>query len=455
MMGRRIVAGIGANVFDRVVGAVVQLVLVPVFAIHWGVALYGSWILLATIPTVLALSDLGFSGAASFRINTLASRGEHDKAEAVLHSAWKVVLQMSLVLAVVGGAAVLLVPDRFLPDTANFPASDVRLTASLLLAYTLIMLQGTTLQAMFRATQRFAHGTLAFTLTVLLENMLAVSVVVLGYGPVAAAAALLIGRATCVAIQALYLHRTTHWLRLGIAKATVDERRLLQGPAIAAIAINVGFAFVLQGSVLALGAVAGAAAVPAFTATRTLSRIGIQLAQMPTTPLMPEFASVVAKNDRPTIEAMLLIVLATSFAIALVFGLGLALFGTWLVEVWTRGQITASPALTIAMGGSAFFGILWNPMGNMILALNRHAAISYSYLTLGIMSLVGVYLTGSIWGAEAAAVAFLMLDAAMVLIVFRFAHREWFSNADWPSALALLHQRGLRFLRLRKDSPDA
>lgn len=447
MMGRRIVAGFGANVFDRIVGALVQLVLVPVFAIHWGVALYGLWIMLATIPGVLGLSDLGFSSAASARINMLAAKGEHDKAEGVLHSAWKVVLQMSALLAILGGGAVLLVPNSLLPKAPGFGTDEVRLTAALLLAYTLVMLQGTALQAIFRSTQRFAHGTFAFTLTVLLENVLAVSAVLLGYGPVEAAAALLVGRSLSVAIQALYLHRSTAWLRLGIAKASRDERRILQGPAIAAIAIVVGFAFVLQGSVVALGAVAGAAAIPAFTATRTLSRIGIQLAQMPTTPLMPEFAGVVARNERPLIAAMLLVVLTTSIAIALVFGLALATFGTWLVAVWTRGQIVASPALTLAMGGSAFFGILWNPMANMIMALNRHAAISYSYLALGAITLAGIFLTGAMWGTEAAAVAFLLLDAAMVALVFRFAWRNWLSHADWHGAIAMLRERGMRLRR--------
>lgn len=447
MRGRRIIAGIGANVFDRIVGAVVQLALVPVLAIHWGVAVYGLWIMLATIPVVLGLSDLGFSGAASARINMLAAKGEQEKAESVLHSAWKFILQISIIMFAVGLALILLIPSRYFYEVAGFKVHDVRLTAVLLLIYTVVMLQSGMMQAIFRSTQQYAQGALASALTILLENMLATAVVLLGYGPVFAAAALLLGRSVGVSIQAVYLHSAAYWLRLGIAKATVDERRILQGPAIAAVAITVGFAFVLQGSIIALGAVAGAAAVPAFTATRTLSRIGIQLAQMPTTPLMPEFASVVVRGERPLIAAMLLVVLTSSFAIALVFGIGLAVFGTWFVALWTHGQIVVSPALTLAMGGSAFFGILWNPMSNMIMALNRHSAISYNYLVLGAIGLAGIFLTGAKWGAEAAAVAFLLLDAAMVALVFRFAWRNWLNHADWHGAITLLRERGMRLRR--------
>jgi hypothetical protein len=61
---RRLLAGFGANTFSRLSTTLTQIFSVPVFLSHWGVHLYGEWILLNTIPSYLGLSDVGFGSVA-------------------------------------------------------------------------------------------------------------------------------------------------------------------------------------------------------------------------------------------------------------------------------------------------------------------------------------------------------------------------------------------------------
>lgn len=49
-----------ANVVQKIVRIADQLLLVPFFLTHWGAAMYGEWLTLTIIPSVLAFSDLGF-----------------------------------------------------------------------------------------------------------------------------------------------------------------------------------------------------------------------------------------------------------------------------------------------------------------------------------------------------------------------------------------------------------
>jgi hypothetical protein len=57
-MLRRIILGVGANVFSQVVSIFIQLVSLPVFLQYWDTSTYGSWLLLSAMPAYLSLSDL-------------------------------------------------------------------------------------------------------------------------------------------------------------------------------------------------------------------------------------------------------------------------------------------------------------------------------------------------------------------------------------------------------------
>jgi hypothetical protein len=54
--------------------------LVPVLASRWGLELYGQWLLLATLPQFLSMSDLGFATAAGTRMTMAVARGDRDEA---------------------------------------------------------------------------------------------------------------------------------------------------------------------------------------------------------------------------------------------------------------------------------------------------------------------------------------------------------------------------------------
>ena len=67
MSRRRVALGVGANAIDRIAIALMTLLLVPVLASHWGLARYGGWAMLTTVPSLFALGDLGFANAATVR----------------------------------------------------------------------------------------------------------------------------------------------------------------------------------------------------------------------------------------------------------------------------------------------------------------------------------------------------------------------------------------------------
>lgn len=444
----RIGRGLGANIYDKLVVAGVQLALVPVMAIGWGLDVYGAWVLLATIPSFLGVSDFGFATAAGTRMTMLVERGERDAAVCAFQSAWVMVAICSAAMAVVAIGAVIAVPARWLPTAAGLNAAEARTTLLLLLAYGIVSLQGSIVATGFRCTGLYALGVMWFANTLLIENGAAVLVVLAGGRPTQAAAALLVARIAALAVQQRLLHRRVPWLRMGWRQASRDEVRVLAGPALAVAALPVAQASFLQGTALALGAAAGAAAVPAFTATRTLSRIGLQMTQLLTHALMPEFTAAVARHDRSAQARMLVATLAAAAVVALPFAALLVIAGRPMVALWTHGVIHPPQLLMIAMAATVVLGGWWNPLSNLILAMNRHAGYSYPFVVLAVLTMPASYILSQSIGAAGAGWSIALLDAAMCVVIWRMGRRCFVSRGEAiEAARAMMTQGGALFRR--------
>ncbi len=425
MSRRRVALGVGANAIDRIAIALMTLLLVPVLASHWGLARYGGWAMLTTVPSLFALGDLGFANAATVRMTMEIARGERGAARATIRSATQVVaMACGVILVLVGGLACFL-PDRFILEVPLTSYQEMRNAIMALAVYACLVMGCALLQGVFRSNARFALGTVLATVTTLLETGLLVLVVWLGYGIGAGAMAMMTGRLIGVAVMFVAAATLRTGVLPGLRGGDAAVRRELLGPALAAMSIPLASALLLQGTVAALGLMAGAALVPAFVAARTLSRIGLQGSQILTTALMPEFGAETAKGNHRAVIRMFVAVLGTAAAIAVPFSIALALAGPWIVALWSNNHITAPDSLMLAIAASALRGGIWSPLSNLMLAINRQAEFAIAYAVLAACGVALTLLLGPKLGSTAAGLALALVDFAMLVVVARFALRHW------------------------------
>lgn len=450
MRSRRIALGVGVNVVERALIAIMQIVSVPVLANHWGLQLYGTWSMLATVPGLLALGDLGFISASSVLMTMQIARGEVEEARATLHSATQIVLvACGIIGALVIGAALLL-PASVIADVKDTDPGELRLALMILGAYAVLVLGCTIVQGKLRATQNYALGIVFTGTTFVLENGLLFAAVVMGYGLLGGAVAWVSGRAVGTLVQFIAAARVRPELFPGVRYGSAKVRGVLIRPALAAMSIPMGTAILLQGSVVALGAVAGAAAVPAFVAARTLSRIGLQGAQLVTMALMPEFGAASAVGSQKSVVQMLIAVLASALAISIPFALLLGFAGPWLVLMWSHGAIHAPRALMIAIAVSALCGGVWSPLSNLMLAVNRQSEFAIAYAILAVFAVALTFALGSRLHGTAAALGFAGLDVAMLVVVFRFVWRNWIYRNGFMAIAADIPNELRSILRSRR-----
>jgi len=445
----RLVRGTFAAAFDKVVILTSQIVLVPIFLGHWGVHVYGAWLLLSTVPIYLALSDFGFAVAAGTDMTMATARGDRRSPVTTYQSVWVLVLLASLVL--LGGMlAVIWVLPSHLFDFTRIPAIEARLTLTALLGYAAVNLQISIINSGLRAIGAFALGRAASGCMFLCEALAVIAAVVWGKGPAGAALAMLIVRAIGAAtLYALQIRRAP-WLHFGTRAASLPEIRRLFLPAFASMSLFGAEALVLQGTAIAVGFAAGPASVVVFTTVRTLSRIGTQLAGLLTYPLMPEFSSIAAHDDRPAMARMTLLTILASLMFVVPMAIGLLLFGRAIVGLWTHHAIVAPMALVALMAGVVVMNGLWSPLALLLQAVNRHVLYARTYLVGALCVAGGAYVFARMIGPAGAALAMLCLEAFMAVFVQRLVAAHIATRrqvlGSFPAVATLLRDHAARVL---------
>lgn len=448
MRRKRIAFGIGANLLDQGVIILIQLLTVALLVRFWGPAGFGVWAMMTAIPTMLALGDLGFGAAAAVRMTMELARGETTEAARTLAAAVRVVCVAALV--VVFGALLFVWAGRgllgqWLPELG---AIELFVMPFALAAYAAGVLFSGLSQAMFRSSGRFAQGMMLSTATNAAEAALLFTAAALGWGIGWAALAWASGRLAGVMIQWIVASRALPGLVQSLRQPVGDRVQALISPSLSAIALPIARSLLLQGTVVVLGVMVGAAAVPAFVAARTLSRIGLQAAQLVTLPLMPEFGRASAQGERRSLERMLVLVAVTAAGLTIPFSAALAVLGPWLIDIWSGGKIAASSELLAVMAMSALFGGLWNPLSNLILAINRQGAFAWAYASLAVAGILMTMLAAAGFGSLAPALVLAAVDLAMLIIVGVFVWRNWAVDGNLVRTSRDLIREGFAGLRV-------
>ena len=423
--------GLGVQIF-------IQLLSVPLFTIHWGLGGYGVWLILFSVPSLLAMADFGLTTAGANTMVAAVAKDDRPRA-ARIHSALRVVtLLASAALLILIAMALLLIWPRALDLGGHFRPEEVREAAVYLALYgVLALINGVTL-AGFRAADAFAYSGTIYQTMLLAEAACALLVLGLGGGLAAVALGYFGARLTGTVIFSLLLRRRAPWL-LGPSPAIDwNEVRGLLRPALAAVALPGAHAIALQGSVMAIGAVAGPAAVPAYTVARTLSRTALQFAMRFNIASMPRFTVASAQGDQDRVADLVLLNLIVSALFVIPAAVGIVVLGKPIIAIWTSHRVEVSLPLLLAMAIAMLGNAGWVPLSNLQLAINRHASFTYALLAMSVLSVgFGAVLVGSL-GALGMAFAMVGLELAMVGWVWWQSRRS--GLIDYPALGRVVHK---------------
>jgi O-antigen/teichoic acid export membrane protein len=420
----RVVRGISANMYAQLVQTVLQLLSVPILATHWGLETYGAWLLIFTVPAYLAFADFGLAAAAGNDMTRSIARGDRAGAIQTFQAVRVAVAGVCLVALGICAAILYSLPDARFAFVSGLSTTHARHAILLLVAYGLLAIQNSVSMAAFRSIGLYASGTYLQNTINLAENLAAFAVVIRGGNIEAAAQTYVLCSLIGVTVRILVLRTRAPWLTHFSWRAPLAQIRRLTSPALAVLALPMAQALSLQGTVVVVGMAAGPAAVPAFTAVRTLSRLGVQLTMIVNNAVLPEFTMAVASVNHSRRARLAFLTLAASAAIVTPMFFVVAGAGPLILKLWTHATIHAPYPLIVIMAATMVVNGTWYPISNLIFALNRHAQYSYYYLAAAAAVVLLCYPLVGFFGSPGAAISLLLLDCLMF-------------NRVWVSAIRL------------------
>jgi O-antigen/teichoic acid export membrane protein len=423
---RRLLANFGANTLGRILGVVVQLVSVPVMLSHWGARIYGEWILLSTIPSYFAMSDIGFGNVAANEMTILVAGGKQDEALDVFQSVNLLILAVSVVFGAVFLVGVWTLPfDRWLRANNLIDPRQLRLILAILGITTLITLQENLFHASFQCVGKKALGTTAKSVVSFAVFIGQVVAVMLGADllKTAIVTSVITIAGTVGLWKVLFLN--VKWIRFGIQHARLGTIRRLLWPAVHFMSFPISNLLNLQGILMLIGHVLGPVSVVMFSTARTISRSVLQALQLINSSVWPEVSAAFGSGS----IAMLRKLHRTSCQLSIILcvittGL-IAVFGNGIWKVWTLGKFQTDPVLLNIFLLQMFLGAFWYTSSVVPAATNNHSGISKVILGVSCVSFALSYpimRIGSL-GLRGVAVVLVLGDLIIALSVLRTSLR--------------------------------
>jgi O-antigen/teichoic acid export membrane protein len=417
----RLIAGFGANTFSRLSTTVAQIFSVPVFLSHWGVHLYGEWILLNTIPNYLGLSDVGFGSVAGNEMTMLAAAQNYEQALVVFQSVWVLTTVITGVLAFIMLGLVWFIPLAGWLHIHSLSGTDARLIVLLLGLAVLLGMQETLFQAAFRCVGKYPLGTMAKSVVVLAAFLSTMLGVALHLSPVPVAE--LYAGVNMVGVFALWilLRREVPWIRFGVRHAQWAVIRRLSGPALSFMSFPLVNALNLQGILVVIGYVMSPIAVVTFNTARTISRSAAQGMNLINNAIWPEMSAAFGTGAMEVARMLHRRACQISLLLCLSITLGVAFLGDWVWKIWTMGKVPTDPVLLNIMLLQMVVYAFWFTSSVVPMAINQHQRMARAMLSFTCASLLLAWFLMHVPGLRlrGAAIALVVGDVFTAVYVLR------------------------------------
>lgn len=411
----RLASGFGANLLGKVWVTLIQFLSVPVLTATWGADGFGIWLMLITIPSYLALSDVGLSAAAATDVTKAVAAANYSQALQSFQTSWLFTSLMTIGMAGLTAFGLVLWLGSLASVAGPWDANVIAWAAVFTTLGTLCSLQMGIIQIVYQATNKYAFGTALRDIGYPLQGF-AVMAVGLHGGDLAIATAVSAAIAALMLIlYTVVILRLEPWVKFGFANANWTTLRKLLRPSLASFALTGANSFGLQAVVVTIGWALGPAAAAVFATARMISRTPLQFAGLLNRASLPELIKAIeVGNTSLTARLMRLNIWAASLFMAPALPL-LLFFGPELLLLLSGGSLHADRALFALLALAALSNVVWTTLAMPLLAQNRQGEYAWLVLGLSIMVAAVPFLPGS--ELVMAAAAMLLAEGVVALVI--------------------------------------
>lgn len=347
-----------ANVVQKIVRIADQLLLVPFFLTNWGAAVYGEWLTLTIIPSVLAFSDLGFGSAVCNSFVLAYAAGDKQKAADLRKTGfWIITLTiiLGLLLTVV---AMVMGTKMHLFEKSQIQAQDAMIAVVCMMVARLLTFYTQLVDGFFRGVRKAALGSLFGSGSYLLNIAVGLIVLLMGYGVAIFAFSQLVIAVINIIVYSVYGCRL---INLQGYKGRILKRDMndIVKKGMGYLMTPVWQSVYFQGTTFVVRITLGAEAVAIFNTIRTVCRSINQMFSIINASIFPDLQYEYGQGHIETVHKYFRVAVISSMIIGLIGCSILVIFGLDIYGWWTNSVLTVPHSVWYVFMLGAFFNAVW------------------------------------------------------------------------------------------------
>jgi O-antigen/teichoic acid export membrane protein len=447
-----------SNWVSRLSSTLIQFLQFPVFLHYWSVPLYGDWLIVNTIPTYLAFSNIGFGSVAGNEMTMLVAREDRAAALRVFQSCWWLIALLCATIVVLMSGVLYYVPAASLLRIENISEADTKWIIFYLGIAVLLGQLEQLLQSAYRSIGRYPYGTFVKSVVSLAAFAMTLVAVAFHQGPRVTALVYAAANVAGTVLIALLVKRDIPWIKFGWEHASLAEVRALVRPAIAFMGFPLGNALNLQGTLLAVNYAMGPTSVVVFGAARTVSRIALQMVQLVNNTFEPEITLSFGARKIELTRTLHRRACQFALIIALIIVTAVVTVGPWFLTHWSRGHVPPSRGLLSILLVVVVFYALWSTSSTLMTATNQHQRMAVVYVAATALNCLVCFFFARWYGLYGAAGSLLISELAMNMYVLPASLR--IAQDTFPAFMAAMIDYPVAFrpaallARLRHPKPQ-
>ncbi len=406
-----------AGISGKISLLIIRVVQVPLFISTLGVTEYGHWIVLSSLPSWLAISNLGFGNVAANEMSMEVAVGKIKEASKIFSVALMLIFLITLIGTLIVAIVLQLVPLNALIGSTFGDIKELKLAIIFLSLSVFISFLGEIYGGRFRAANKAHQSTVISSLRPWVE--LLGFAIVLQFSKKFSNLALvsLITTIIYALTKAVLSRIVIPDLKFSFIRIDVAEFKNLFKKGMAFQAFPLGNALQFQGNILVISYILGPASVVLFSTARTLVRSINQVMEMINQVIWPQFSLLLgAKNYKDAIRLHRISVFI-SISSALLCIMPLSFFGVPIYKLWTGKSVPLNQILLFLFLLPIPFNALWFTSSVVHVASNQHEGLAIRYLGACLIALLASLILSKFFGIYGCAFSTIFSDIALIYYV--------------------------------------
>lgn len=412
----RLLKGFGASALGQVINVVSRVALVPLFLHAWGTQIYGEWLLLTSVAAYLSLTDFGSQVYVVNQLTQAAAKNDLDLFQKTLHTGLALFLLLPAVALILFLVFVTAVPPQAYLNIVLTRHEVVLWVVVFLALQVAVSLPQGILLGVYRSLGMLPRGTMWANATALLQLVLTAAGLWLGGGMILLAVLqvapyLIVGLIVLHELRRLFPQHDITSLK----QADIRLGLSFIPPSLRFFSIQLSQSLAIQGTLLVVGALQGAAQVVLFATLRTIANVSKQLLGLVSHTAWPEMTRLDAVNDWEKVMVLFRGMLRTTVVVSFVFVIVFHYLGQTIYEFWLARKVAYDQRIMDLFLLYVFQAAFWTCGSHLLMAVNRHKMLSRGLLFSALLT-VGLGYVGTVrFGLEGMVGAMILADVLLPL----------------------------------------